>query len=254
MLDARLRGHDKTKLSMIQIGCGEIPKPRAQYFRLFKTAEIQDTFYQLPLLRVADDWKTEAPPEFEFSIKAWQLITHPATSPTYDKLLDPVDSNLKPYYGLFQLTPEVQHSWARTLEFARRLHAKAILFQCPGSFEPTPKNKQALTYFFKSIPKLPIKMAIELRGKWKTADVEPLVKQFQLVHAVDPFQQESASPDFCYFRLFGPKGFRSSYALEDLKELVTQVRRFRRGYVFFNNISMWDDAKRFQEMLNEPQE
>ena len=239
---------------MIHIGCGEILKPRAKYFQLFKTVEIQETFNQLPLLRFADEWRNEAPADFEFSMKAWQLITHPATSPTYDKLLDPIDGNLKAYYGLFQLTPEVQHAWARTLEFARKLHAKVILFQCPGSFEPSPKNKQALTHFFKNIPKLPIKLALELRGKWKTTDVEPLVKQFQLVQAVDPFYQESASPEFCYFRLFGPKGFRSSYTLEDLKELMIKVKRFRRGYVYFNNISMMEDAQKFQELLNESKE
>ena len=235
---------------MIKIGCTEIGKPHAQYYKLFKTVEIQDTFYQLPLLRVADEWRLEAPRDFEFSMKVWQLVTHLASSPTYDKLLDPVDYNLKSYYGFFQLTPEVQHAWIRTLEFARKLHAKVILFQCPASFEPTAKNKQALTHFFKNIPKLPIKMAIELRGKWKTVDIEPIIKQFSLIHAVDPFKQEPVSKEFCYFRLFGKTGFRYSFSEGDLKELLIKVKSFHRGYVFFNNITMRDDAQKFQEMYN----
>src|ERR1700712_2655459 len=48
--------------------------------------EIQQTFYQPPAATVMDRWRATAPPGFEFTLKAWQLITHPATSPTYRRL------------------------------------------------------------------------------------------------------------------------------------------------------------------------
>ncbi|MHC1610664.1 MAG: DUF72 domain-containing protein [Candidatus Methanospirareceae archaeon] len=34
---------------------------------------------------MAERWRLRAPKEFEFTVKAWQLITHEPTSPTYRK-------------------------------------------------------------------------------------------------------------------------------------------------------------------------
>ena len=54
---------------------------RAAYYRTFRLTEVQQTFYQPPRVQTLAAWRREAPREFEFSLKAWQLITpHAAQS------------------------------------------------------------------------------------------------------------------------------------------------------------------------------
>ncbi|NIN51751.1 MAG: DUF72 domain-containing protein, partial [Nitrososphaeria archaeon] len=69
----------------VKVGCCGFPGSRKGYFNDFNLVEIQQTFYKMPRLETAQRWRQEAPNEFEFTLKAWQLITHPPTSPTYRK-------------------------------------------------------------------------------------------------------------------------------------------------------------------------
>ncbi|HIC91498.1 MAG TPA: DUF72 domain-containing protein, partial [Syntrophaceae bacterium] len=71
---------------MIKVGCCGFPKAKGIYYQQFKVVEIQQTFYQIPRVSTVQKWREEAPPDFEFTLKAWQLITHPSQSPTYRRL------------------------------------------------------------------------------------------------------------------------------------------------------------------------
>ncbi|MFQ5882008.1 MAG: DUF72 domain-containing protein [Candidatus Methylomirabilales bacterium] len=55
-------------------------------FRRFPVVELQQTFYQPPRLKTVQRWREEVPATFEFTMKAWQLITHEPGSPTYRRL------------------------------------------------------------------------------------------------------------------------------------------------------------------------
>ena len=68
------------------VGCCGWTEAQHRYVRDFKTIEIQTTFYQPPLIAVARRWKAEAPPEFGFCMKAWQLITHESYKPNVPTL------------------------------------------------------------------------------------------------------------------------------------------------------------------------
>ena len=68
----------------VKIGtCGFGRVNRPEYFKLFPIVEIQHTFYQPPQIETFEKWRSGAPDDFEFTLKAWQLITHEASSPTY---------------------------------------------------------------------------------------------------------------------------------------------------------------------------
>jgi uncharacterized protein YecE (DUF72 family) len=67
------------------IGCCGWAGAQARYFSQFPVIEIQSTFYDPPASKVAAKWRALAPPGFVFCIKAWQLITHASTSPTYPR-------------------------------------------------------------------------------------------------------------------------------------------------------------------------
>lgn len=40
------------------------------YFREFRLVEVQQTFYKPPRLEIALHWGVQAPPDFEFTVKA----------------------------------------------------------------------------------------------------------------------------------------------------------------------------------------
>jgi uncharacterized protein YecE (DUF72 family) len=68
------------------VGCCGFPIKREIYYQNISVVEIQQTFYHLPQIATGRRWKDEAPLGFEFAMKAWQLITHEPSSPTYRKL------------------------------------------------------------------------------------------------------------------------------------------------------------------------
>jgi hypothetical protein len=98
--------------------CGWNGSQRA-YFTDFDCVEIQSTFYDPPALAVARKWRAAAPSGFEFSIKAWQLITHTAASPTYRRLRSPIPASERNCVGSFRQTEQVWQAWQRTVEIAR---------------------------------------------------------------------------------------------------------------------------------------
>src|SRR5688572_14794060 len=110
------------------VGCCGLPGRQADYYGEFPVVEVQKTFYQLPRLSLAEKWRREAPAGFRFTMKAWQLITHRADSPTYRRLREELHGRAGAY-GDFQDTHEVWLAWERTLEWARALQAPVVVFQ-----------------------------------------------------------------------------------------------------------------------------
>lgn len=110
--------------------------------------EVQQTFYQPPQISTLKKWRQLAGTDFDFAIKAWQLITHTATSPTYRRLKKKLTDTELRQAGNFQLTKSVKKAWQVTLESSNALQASHILFQCPASFTPTKKNLKNMQTFF----------------------------------------------------------------------------------------------------------
>src|ERR1043165_2775803 len=48
----------------------------AYYSRRLPAVEINNTFYRLPQASMVENWRDQVPPEFRFSVKASQRITH----------------------------------------------------------------------------------------------------------------------------------------------------------------------------------
>src|SRR6185503_19103411 len=47
----------------------------------FPVVEVQQTFYDPPPIGTLEKWRRQAPAGFEFTMKAWQVITHLGESP-----------------------------------------------------------------------------------------------------------------------------------------------------------------------------
>jgi len=233
----------------IRIGCCGFPVNKRRYAQFFFVVEVQQTFYQPPQTETLARWRTEVPEDFEFTLKAWQLITHEATSPTYRRLREKISSRAAARYGAFQPTDEVFAAWQRTAEAAHALRARIILFQCPARFTPTAEHIANLRTFFRRIARQRFRFAWEPRGAWEAKTVARLCQELDLIHAVDPFKASPAWGTLNYFRLHGRTGYRYRYTADDLRALLALCRGRKTSYLLFNNLAMFDDARRCQRLL-----
>jgi len=239
----------------IRIGCCGFPISRKVYYQHFSIVELQNIFYQLPRLSTAQKWRDQAPSEFLFCMKAWQVITHPASSPTYRRLKkSPI--TIDEQVGMFQPTTSVFRAWELTREIALAINAFAVVFQCPPHFGQTHQHIQNLKRFFGSIQPQPFQLVLEFRSAWDTATVAQLCEELRLIHGVDPFKEKPAAGDIYYFRLHGsppgPHMYKYQYSTNDLlwlKHQITSSWSDKPICCFFNNTTMWEDAQRFQEMI-----
>ncbi len=183
-------------------------------------------------------------------MKAWQLITHESSSPTYRRLKTGVPEAKKDRYGSFRPSEEVFAAWEVTDMIAHALRARMILFQSPASFIPSPEHERNLRRFFSRIDRKGYTLCWEPRGDWQEKVVRRICGDLDLVHCVDPFKGASAYGRVRYFRLHGMPGYdlRYRYRDEDLQELLGKLDR-PRAYVLFNNLTMLGDAKRFRRFV-----
>ena len=223
------------------------------YFDEFRVVEVQQTFYDPPRDATLMRWRRVAPAGFEFTLKAWQLVTHEASSPTYRRLRRPLPASEREDVGAFRLTPVVLRAWARTLECARLLRATAILLQCPRSFRPTDENVGRLRAFAGTVERPEgVRLLWEPRGEWPPDLVRSLCTELGLAHVVDPFVTETVTPEQPYLRLHGVTGAHHVYTDDELlrlREIVTGLPGSAPRYVMFNNIPRVGDVRRFRELL-----
>ena len=67
---------------MAKIGLCGFTMAMQEYPRHFPVVEVQQIFYEPPNDALMRRWLGAMPPGFEFTLKAWQLITHESKSPT----------------------------------------------------------------------------------------------------------------------------------------------------------------------------
>ena len=222
---------------------------RAAYVREFPLVEVQHTFYDPPADALLARWRAAVPEGFEFTMKAWQVITHESGSPTYRRLKRPLPEEHRGQVGGFRSTPPVLEAWDRTLECARVLRATAILLQCPRSFRPTAANVERMQTFLRAVPRPEARLLWEPRGAWPDALVAELCDELGLAHVVDPMQTETVTPDQTYYRLHGTTGPRHVHSAQELRIVRDRVAGRPRPYVLFNNLPRVGDAERFLDML-----
>jgi uncharacterized protein YecE (DUF72 family) len=236
----------------VKIGTSGFRTNKTEYAEILSTVEIQQTFYQPPQLKTLEKWRAEVPADFEFAVKAWQLITHEAKSPTYKRLKKQLSETEKAEAGYFKPTEIVREAWEMTLACAKALQAKTILFQCPASFKPYAENIENLRRFFSGIKRGKLNFAWEPRGElWSDKIVGEICEEHDLWHVVDPFEKTTATPEKRYYRLHGRGGWRYKYEDDELEELAAMMPKNKTAYVFFNNIYMTEDALKFKEILRD---
>jgi uncharacterized protein YecE (DUF72 family) len=129
----------------------------------------------------------------------------------------------------------------------------------PASFKPIKENLDNLRTFFEKEKRNHIKYGLELRGKsWKIDLIKSICKDYDLIDVVDPFERNPCivpKDKILYFRLHGsPPGnkmYNYKYTDKDLEYLANLIKNYLSCniYILFNNIYMYEDAKRLKELL-----
>jgi len=204
---------------------GEKTKLRA-YSRVFKTAEIDSTFYRYPSNGTVMGWLRYSPSDFLFTAKIPKLITH-------DKKLG--------------LKSNVQPDLERFLDLMQPLQLDGKLFclliQLPPSYSFTLENLES---FFQKLPPQ-FRFAAEFRHlSWLNEETWKLLKKYKVayVNVDEPLlpPEVHLTTDFSYFRWHGrgkKPWFDYEYSREELEPWVAKIedasKKSKKVCGFFNN-------------------
>lgn len=198
----------------------------------------------MPKLATAAKWRAAAPADFQFSLKALQVITHRSSSPTYKHT--PLDAHDLQHCGHFGFNATIRWAWDQTFAVAKELGAFFVVFQCSASFSQSTENINNLKSFFEKAKRGKLQFGWEPRGNWEPERVESLCKELELVHVVDPFKTPPpVTGKIQYFRLHGVSGTKHRYTDVELDQLREFCRAKPDSYCFFNTLGMVKDAQRF---------
>jgi uncharacterized protein YecE (DUF72 family) len=204
---------------------GEKSMMRA-HAKVFKTAEINSTFYAYPSKGTVMGWTRYSPEDHIFCAKLPKLITH-------DKKLnleEGVEDDLQRFCDLI-----------RPLSLNGKLGC--LLIQLPPKYS---FNFEHLESFFKILPK-EIRFAVEFRNiSWMNKETWSLLQKYQVAYAnVDePLlpPEVHVTTDFSYFRWHGHgknPWFDYHYKLEELEPWIPKLKetsaKVKKIFGYFNN-------------------
>ncbi|MBS7620328.1 DUF72 domain-containing protein, partial [Candidatus Bathyarchaeota archaeon] len=220
--------------------CGTAGMSLKSFSEIFKLVEIQSTFYRLPRIGTAKKWRGTVPEDFEFTLKAFQGITHPKSSPTWRrsgvKLPDSDE------VGNMVLSEFTKDSWNKTMEIASELESKYVVVQLPPSFEFSYSNLQRLETFFESVEARCTPLVEFRHASWisELRRIAPILNDLNVFIVTDPLKGILVDQRKNYLRLHGMNGF-TNYKHKYSDEELMRLEQFTRGlgaYILFNNVFM----------------
>lgn len=237
-------------------------------YSLFQTVEIQRTFYNIPKIETVEKWRLEAPNNFIFSFKVFQGLTHNKSSPTWRRYSGKITEEEMINVGDLKVNEYTMKYIEIMAKFAKILESSVVVVQTPSSFKPTKENISNAELFFDAFTRVLQRenakaiIGWEPRGTWlKNPDsiLQLISDNDHVIHVTDPMYHDPVKlSKTLYFRLHGKPylNYRYKYTDGDFRLLIGKIRDFldqgiKEIYVMFNNVNMINDAKTFQEFLNE---
>lgn len=219
-------------------------KDKLKYFsQHFKTTEINYSFFRLPRPSTYQNWYSQTPKDFLFSVKASRFITH-----------------IKRLKG-------VKAAWRVFIKNALNLKEKLgpILFQFPPFFKAAGQNIKRLENFLKFITSYQLqatnyklRFAFEFRhSSWCDKKIYKLLKKYKVAWVTADSSRypraDVVTADFVYIRMHGSKVlFSSKYTKKELKNLTQKVKKWLKKcdvYCYFNNDTYGFAIKNAKELL-----
>ena len=202
------------------------------YSQAFDFVELNSSYYELPTLSSASEWRRRVPANFHFAVRCPRII---------------VD-----HYGLKLLEGSLR-LLGRVEEVCNQLDAE-VMTVLIGSRSPIKESELAarLNDFLGAF-RLDTTVAVEFRGVRPSEEVFEIMKDSGAVHSVDLSNSEPQYDSrIVYSRLFG-KGEKNIYEFDDeeLREVAKKASapKFEKSILAFHGVRMYRDAGRLKSFI-----
>lgn len=193
----------------------------AFYQERFRTVELNNSFYHLPLPQTLTNWHDKTPDDFLFAAKASRYITH------VKRLLAP-EETLPPFFERIELLAE---------------KLGPILLQLPPGFKFAPERLESFLEALK--PWKQHHYTIEFRNPtWFNEETYALLRRFGIAFCIFELggllTPDVVTADFVYIRLHGLDGkYAGSYTGAALAAWARKFKKWtkegREVYCYFDN-------------------
>lgn len=196
------------------------------YSKVFKTVEIDSTFYRYPSKGTVMGWAKYSPDDFVYSAKLPRLITH-------EKKLD--------------LNEGVEEDLQKFIELIEPLSLNGklgcLLIQLPPKFDYKPDELEG---FFRLLP-THIRFAVEFRNfSWMREETWAILQTYRVAYTIvdEPLlpPEIHVTSDIAYFRWHGygtRPWYNYQYRVEELEPWIPKIRKTltktKKIYGYFNN-------------------
>jgi uncharacterized protein YecE (DUF72 family) len=196
------------------------------YTKVFKTVEIDSTFYRYPTKGTVMGWTKYSPEGFVYTAKLPRLITH-------DKKLN--------------LEEGIEQDLQRFIELMEPLILSGklgcILIQLPPKFNYRPHELES---FFKTLP-THVRFAVEFREpSWMRVETWSLLEKYRVAYTIvdEPLLPPEAhlTSDIAYFRWHGhgeKPWYDYRYSVQELEPWIPKLKdvagKVGKTYGYFNN-------------------
>lgn len=189
----------------------------AYYANVFRTVELNASFYRWPKPATVRRWKREAPPGFLYSVKVNQTITHERRLVRTQKLV-------KSFYEIAEVLGD---------------KLGCFLFQFPPSYKYTPSRLKSIVAQLDPA----FRTVVEFRHKswWRDSVYRTFAERrliFCAVSAPRLPEEFPAGQEILYVRLSGKtRWYRHDYTIEELTAWADRIvaSGAREVWVYFNN-------------------
>jgi uncharacterized protein YecE (DUF72 family) len=199
-----------------------LPRSRwlAHYSSVFRTVEVNNTFYRLPSRDAVAAWADDTPEDFVFTVKASRFLTHM-------KRLRDLGTPVRRFYERIE-----------PLQEAGKLGP--VLWQLPERMQ---RDDELLA---SALPRLPAgRHCFEFRHQsWFTAEVYELLREHGVAlvigdHPERPFQPHVLTADWSLIRFhYGKRGRDGNYSRSELDSWRRRIAAWRSRaevFAYFNN-------------------
>jgi uncharacterized protein YecE (DUF72 family) len=205
-------------------------KPQLKaYSESFNFTEVNCTFYEYPQPRTVERWRRAVPPDFTFTVRCHQDLTHKIG-------LRPVDEA----YAVF----------SKMLSICQVLHAPVLHLLTPALQVLDKEKLKQTDDFLSTINTKGIRLAWEARSPM-SEELTSLMQDYGIIHSVDLSRENPTyNTDILYTRLFG-RGKHNIYQFTDqeLEEIEHKAVKCEAKMIMvvFHGLRMSTDASRFKK-------
>lgn len=249
----------------IVVGTCGLPAKVKNLINKIDGVEIQETFYnpigEKRFKKLAELTRLG----LVLTMKAWQVITHPSSSPTWRRLRKKPEGRID-NYGYLKPSEENFNALEQSLRIATSIGAEVMVLQTPPSMKCVGREQELRSFFSTASgisSKNKVMIAWEPRGECRKADVllESLAHDYEVIIIRDA-GKEKVKPytvggrRVLYTRLHGKNGgevnYKYYYSDSDLLVIKENVKgnTFDIAYIMFNNIFMLENAVKFRELIS----